>query len=553
MTATIEACDLTFTHRRARGAALSGVDMSVGDGERVVVLGASGSGKSTLCLALCGLLLRGGRGAWGGSVRLRGRDVTELATVDLAREVGIVLQDFEAQLFCTSVAQEVAFGPENLALPRPELIRRVDTYLKLLRLESLRDREPATLSGGQKQKLAVAAALALEPNALIMDEATSDLAPVTRDEVLQAARLVDSRPRTLVTVEQDSDLVAAGQRVVLMRQGRIAADGPAEETLTDVSFLTHCGIRPPRLVELFHRLGRPERPLDVVDALDVLRRPGHRRAAPARPDPPPPAAEMITASDLHHEYDRNARPALDGVHLTLRQGEFVALIGQNGSGKTTLAKALSGLLRPAAGRISVAGAPIASLSARALAQQVGYVFQNPDHQLFSPTVRQEVAFGPRNFGLRRAETDARVAEALRAVRLTHRIDDDPFLLTKGERQRLAVASVLAMRPRVLVLDEPTTGLDHEQQRDMLDTLVRLNRSGHTVVVVTHNMQLSAEFASRVLVMADGRIVLDGSPLDVFSQPDLLAAADVTPPPLIRLADRLGVAAHTVTGLADRLD
>lgn len=510
-------------------------------------MGHGGSGKSTLCFSMNGLIPRTIRGELKGSVTLAGRDVTDMTVPEIAREIGLVFQQFEAQLFATSVAHEIAFGPENLALPRPELVSRVERYLQLLRLEGLRRREPASLSGGEKQRLAVAAALSLEPGILVMDEPTSDLDPRSKEEVISVSRSVGASQRTLIVVEHDGEAVAGADRLVLMNEGRIAADGPVAEVFADHELARRCGVHPPQLAELCQRLGVGGFPRSVDDAMAALagRRP--RRQVPSPPEPAG-ATALIEARGISHAYARGGRAAIDGVSLSVAEGEFIALIGQNGSGKTTLVKALSGLVRPDEGVVSIGGRPITSMRGAELAGHIAYVFQDPDHQLFATTARKEVMFGPSNFRLPHEEAERRADEALAVVGLADLAEQDPFTLTKGKRQALAVASMLAMRPRILVLDEPTTGLDHREQRTMMDLLVRLNQAGQTIIIVTHSMPIVAEYARRVIVMKGGHLVLDGPPRDVFRHEDVLAEAGIEPPPVVQLSNRLGAGALSVADM-----
>jgi energy-coupling factor transport system ATP-binding protein len=256
--------------------------------------------------------------------------------------------------------------------------------------------------------------------------------------------------------------------------------------------------------------------------------------------------------DLTHCYQGGA-PAVRDVSLTLRRGEHIAIIGQNGSGKTTLVKHFNGLLRPTRGEVLLEGESTRELPLRALAQRVGYVFQNPDHQIFAPTVFDEVAFAPRNFGLDQQEVNARVSESLEAVGFSGREQDDPFSLTKGERQRVAVASVLAGRPEVLIFDEPTTGLDDRESRSIMALIDRLNRAGHTIILVTHAMWLVAEHAHRVIVMHEGKVILDAPTRAAFSQPETLRQAAIIPPQIVRLSQRLGATVLTLAELVEALE
>lgn len=518
------------------------------------MMGHGGAGKSTLCYCLNALIPKFFKGTYEGRVLIKGTEVGQSRVYDMSRLVGLVFQDFESQLFSTNVELEVAFGPENYGVPREEIRRRIDKYLTFVRLAELRNREPASLSGGQKQRLAIASILAMEPEVLVMDEPTTDLDPIGRDEVLSVAGELERQGRTLLIVDHEPETAQGADLVFLMKEGHLVRQGAPREVLTDVPLVLDCGVMPPQVVELFHKLNWPELPWTVEEALQLF------REAPLRLKPE--ARDMLRRMDdartrevkdqvilaakgLGYVYEEGNVEALRDVDLQIRAGEFVAIIGQNGSGKTTLAKQFNGLLHPTRGEVLVDGASTRTLSRAALARAVGYVFQNPDHQIFARTVREEVAFGPRNFGMDEAEIEERVAEALRVVGLEGYEERDPFALTKGERQRVAVASVLATRPRVVILDEPTTGLDYPQQRRMMDMLATLNRMGHTVIIITHSMWVVTEYATRTLVMKDGRVIRDGPTREVFADEETLAEAFLKPPPIVRLGNRLGVTALTV--------
>jgi energy-coupling factor transport system ATP-binding protein len=476
----------------------------------------------------------------------------------------MVFQDFEAQLFSTNVRLEVAFGPGQLGVPPAEIAARVARTLALVNLTALVGRDPSTLSGGQKQRLAIASILAMEPEVLLLDEPATDLDPISRRELYAALEGVRGERLVLLAVEHEVDPVVTADRLNLMKGGRVVADGPAATLVRDVDLFLACGVRPHDLAVLGRRLGY-DLPLDVDGAVAALRARGlgagpaqspWRAASPTPVSPPPPRsmdAPLLEAHALSCTYEGGTR-ALCDVSLTVGAGEFIALIGQNGSGKTTLAKHLNGLLQAdaAAGTVRLAGTDLRTLPLERVAREVGYVFQNPDHQLFAATVADEVAFGPRNFGLEGEALAARVDETLAAVGLGAERDQDPFLLRKGERQRLAVATVLAMAPRVLILDEPTTGLDYPQVRGMLDLLARLRAAGTTVIVITHSPWVVVEYAERALLMREGSLVFDG-PLDtLLADEALLRSAAFEAPPAARVAYALGIRARTVDDLARAL-
>ncbi len=540
---------LAYRYRGQEGPALDGVDLEVAEGEFVVVMGPSGAGKSTLCVSLNGLIPHFFRGRMEGEVRVRGRSTRDGKVGEFAREVGLVFQDFEAQLFSTNVALEVAFGPENFSVDRGEMARRVREVLGRVRLEGFEGRQPATLSGGQKQRLAIASVLAIEPRILCLDEPTTDLDPVGKLGVFEIAEELRRRDDvTLVVVEHETEETLEADRIVILREGKIVADRPAREVLRDVELLESSRIMPLQVARFFHQMGlwEGQLPLTPQEGIKEFRR-RNWRVSPERHRELVEADEareesygepIVEVEGLAHRYP-NGVVALEGVDLAVRRGEFLAVLGQNGSGKTTLVKHFNGLLEPTEGSVRVEGEETVRQGVRKLGQRVGYVFQNPDHQIFSDTVSDEVAFGPKIRGLGEGEVEERVSEALRAVGLEGYEEEDPFGLTKGERQRVAVASVLAVRPEVLILDEPTTGLDYAEQRSMMDLVRSLNEAGSTIIVVTHTMWVVAEYAHRAAVVRDGRVVLSGPVREVFTHEEELRDASLRPPHIVSLGNSLG--------------
>ncbi len=548
--------DLSFTYRETAHPALHRVNGQIEDGTFTVIMGHGGAGKSTLCAALNALVPHFFQGDYTGRVLVKDRVVGESRVADMSRLVGLVLQDFEAQLFSTSVELEVAFGPENHCLPRDEIERRIERYLDFVGLSALRKREPASLSGGQKQRLAIASVLALEPEVLVMDEATTDLDPIGREEVLSVADMLRQEKRTLLVVDHEPETAADADQVWLMREGSVVAQGTPRAVMTDLDALASCGVKPPPTVELFHTLGWPGSPLTLEEAIAVIEK---NRLAQRRPlnletlhCPGADQPIILEAQDLGHVYPTRNVEALRDVNLQIREGEFVAILGQNGSGKTTLAKHFNGLLQPTSGEMRVGGRPTREASRRQLAQMVGYVFQNPDHQIFASTVREEVGFSLKMAGFDAETIKKRVAEALETVGLAGYEEEIPFVLTKGERQRVAVASVLATQPQVIILDEPTTGLDYRHQRNIMEMLRMLNRRGHTVIIITHSMWVAAEYADRTIVLKDGRILLDGPTRAIFAQEERLAETALRPPTLLRLGNWLGTQALTVEQMVQEL-
>ncbi len=556
MAAAISIENLSFTYREAEHPALKNIQAQIEEGTFVAIMGHGGAGKSSLCCSFNGLIPHFFRGKYEGRVLVRGKEVARHKVAEMSRVVGLVLQDFEAQLFSTNVELEMAFGPENHCLPRLEIERRIKQYLSFVGLEKMRHREPASLSGGQKQRLAIGSILTLEPNTLILDEATTDLDPQGRDEVLSVARGVRQEGRMLLMVDHEPETAATADQVWLLRDGHLVAKGVPAEILKDIPTLDSCGIKPLPMIKLFKAMGWPGDPLTVENAIALIERDHlterRRLDLPSLPSANGNGPPILEAERLSYIYPDYQVEALHEIDLSIYEGEFVAILGQNGSGKTTLAKHFNGLLKPTSGRMLVKGRGSAEYSHREMARLVGYVFQNPDHQIFARSVREEVGFSLKVLGEDPKTIGRRVAEALEVVGLQGYEEKVPFALTKGERQRVAVASVLAAQPRVVILDEPTTGLDYRHQRNMMEMLKRLNQLGHTVIIITHSMWVAAEYAERTIVMKEGTFLLDGPTRVVFADEGRLATASLLPSSLVQLSNWMGTKALTVEEMVKEL-
>ena len=555
MEPAVEIEGLRYRYKGQQKPALRGMDLEVAEGEFVVVMGPSGAGKSTLCFALNGLIPHFFRGEMEGEVRVGGCSTRESKVGELAQKVGLVFQDFEDQLFSTNVAWEVAFGPENFSVERGEMIRRVEGVLGEVRLDGFEKRTPATLSGGQKQRLAIASVLAIEPRILCLDEPTTDLDPVGKLGIFEIAEdLKDRDDITLIVVEHETEEIIEADRIIVLRDGEIVADRPAREVLRDVELLEESSVMPLQVTRFFHEMGlwQGQLPLTPQEGIVEFRRrkwlvnpERHQRLVEADAKREGGYGEpVVRVEGLTHRYP-NGVVALQGVDLTVRRGEFLAIIGQNGSGKTTLVKHFNGLLKPTEGTVIVGEDEISEQVLRKLGQTVGYVFQNPDRQIFSNTVSEEVAFGPKIGDMDEGEIEERVEEALAAVGMEGRGDEDPFELTRSERQRVAVASVLAVRPEVLILDEPTTGLDYAEQRSMMDLVRSLNESGSTIIIVTHTMWIVAEYAHRAVVVSNGKVSSNGTVREVLATEDVLRDAALRPPQIVSFGNALGYSVLSV--------
>jgi energy-coupling factor transporter ATP-binding protein EcfA2 len=516
VTSLLQVEGITFRYRNGDRPSLLDVSADVSAGELVLVAGGSGSGKSTLLRCINGLIPRSYRGDLAGRVLLQGEDAAPLSLAQLAQQVGTLLQDPERQIVTSTVERQVAFGPENLGWPRERIRAAVATALERLEIAHLAARETQYLSGGERQKVALAGALAMQPPVLLLDEPLANLDPASAREALAAFRSLAGDGHALVLVEHrvEDALAARPVRALYMDEGRVTYGGGIP------GFLAFAD---PAEVKL---------PVDVVFQHMTGDAPADERPSPR----PVPDEALLEFEDIEFAYE-GGPPVLQGISLTVRQGEVVAILGPNGAGKSTLLRHAIGLLKPQRGRVRVAGQDARRLTTAQLARTVGYVFQSPSHMLFAPTVREELAFGPRNLGRPNAAIAAALPGALANVRLDVPLDRAPFSLSFGQQKRLAIAAVLAMQPRVLVLDEPTAGQDHANTVALMHTIGALSGLEATVLI-THDLDLALSYATRVVLMRDGQVEAEGPPERVLADRALLERCRVVPTSLLEANLRL---------------
>lgn len=540
----LETIGVTYRYPKSENPVLQDVSLSFPQGTFTVIMGETGAGKSTLLMTLNGVVPDLKEGTLTGEVRLDGQDLSQFRVQTVTEYVGLVLQDPESQILSRYVKEDVAFGPRNYLVPRAEIKKRVAQALAQVQLESFENRETSQLSGGQKQRLAIAGILALQPKILCLDEPTSELDPVGREEIyLTVDSLRKSSDATIIAVEHSSaDVVDRADRIVVMANGVVSWEGSPRDFFTDMELVGRSKVKQLPIATVGNELVkagliRPKDiPLSVEEAVSTVARlsAGSALAPPLPAQSDEDAAEQndvaVQINDLHFRYPGGQR-GLQGVDLTIKSGEYVALVGRNGAGKTTLAKQLNGIFQPTKGNVLVGGEDTRGVPSWELAQKVGYVFQNPDHQIFSTTVEEEIRFGLKQTRLDQKEIDKRVQEVLEFTGLESVRDEHPYSLGKGERQRLAVASILALRPGVLVVDEPTTGQDWAGVQTMMGLIDELNAAGTTIVMVTHDMDIVARHAKRMIVMDDGRVTADGPPAAVLADSEVLqqAAVNTTQP------------------------
>ena len=547
--------DVTFSYKGSKRRALDGITLNVKQGECVAVLGPTGAGKSTLACVMNGTAPRFMDGSLAGDVTVDGMVPAKVGTAQMASRVGLVFGDPDTQLFGMTVEEDVAFGPANLGLGYESIMERVGKSIGDMRLSGLERRAPHRLSGGQKQATAIAGVYAMLPKIMVLDEPTSMLDPEGKARVFGIVRMLKEQLGvTVVLIEQEvDDILNLADRVFVMRSGKFVLSGTPREVFGRVEELRQAGVRVPQIVEFGTLIGAAETPFTIEEAISAVTpasadmgevaapacdRTGADLAAAPEAGRAAQADPVVQAVDVEFTYPGGAR-ALDGVNLAVDRGDLVAIVGQNGAGKTTLTRHFNGLLRPSSGDIRVLGRSAQGVPTIELCRHVGYVFQNPDEQLFCTSVQEELKFGPTNIGADPHVTSQRVEEILGDIGLTKYREVWPKYLTKGERQRLALASVVAMDPDVLIVDEPTTGLDWVESLQILDYLERL-RDEHkkTIIIITHDMNIVSLYAKRVVVMARGRVVGDGTPREIFSQPDLMELACLRRPPIADLSQAL---------------
>jgi energy-coupling factor transport system ATP-binding protein len=539
--------NVSYQYPNATVYALKDLTVSIDYGEIVAVMGRTGSGKTTMLSLLNGLIPDFYEGHFTGSVVVDGLDTAKYKTHDLVASVGFVFQDAEMQIMGTTIEHDIAIGPCNMGM-EPRVVREnVLAAAQSVKLTGMEQRSTAHLSGGEKQRVALAGVLAMKPHVLVLDEPTSELDPDGRKQFFMLLGKLSEQGYTIIVATHDcEEVVEIADRVLVLEGGSLKFDGTPSQLYSNIQQCKEFGLRTPAVTELFDQQDSGNHGVPVLtvdDAFDIVSEFRlHEKIVPLggteQQQQLPAGQTMIEINDLHHKYDSTLE-ALRGVQCTIREGEFVAIVGSNGAGKTTLSKHLNGLLKPSSGSVIVDGIDTRSATVASLSKIVGYVFQNPDHQIFSASVCEEIEFGLRQVGRYTSqEISERVKRAMALVGLEDAAKRHPFTLGKGERQKLAIASILAIEPKVLVIDEPTTGLDWAGTVRMMELIHTLHRQRCTIIIITHDLQLTAEHAQRVLVMSSGKLIADGTPDNVFFMTEILSAASLTMPPMAELSLRL---------------
>ena len=536
--------------------AINNVSLNVKKGDFITILGHNGSGKSTLAKQLNALLFPSE-----GTVYVDGKNTAdESKLLEIRQCAGMIFQNPDNQIIGTVVEEDVGFGPENMGVPTEEILNRVDESLNIVEMSEYRKVSPGKLSGGQKQRVSIAGVLAMHPKCIIMDEPTAMLDPQGRKEVIRAARaLNDVEKITIILITHYMEEAVYSDRVFVMDHGEIVLEGTPKEIFSKPEELKKYHMTMPVATEVAYRLKEAGMPLpdgilsrkELVECLTNLYSEEAGGTVLLTPGGESEETNKITdesvkenvsltpmtleTKNLTYEYETNtsmAVKAVDDVSVAIPAGQFVGLVGHTGSGKTTLVQLLDALIKPTSGTVLLDGEDIYAkkYNRKILRSNVGIVFQYPEYQLFETTVLKDVCYGPMNLGHSPKEAEKLAREALSKVGIGEDVyDSSPFELSGGQKRRAAIAGVLAMNPKILILDEPTAGLDPKGREEILSLLRELNKAGMSIVLVSHSMEDVAEYVDRILVLDKGRILYDGSPAEVFSHVEKLEEIGLAAP------------------------
>jgi energy-coupling factor transporter ATP-binding protein EcfA2 len=514
--------ELSFRYQSRSELALDRLSLDVKPGQILLIAGSSGCGKTTLMRCINGLIPHTYHGEMSGSIKLFGQSSAEMDMATLSKNIGTLLQDPERQIVSSYVQTEVAFALENLGIPREEILPRVDETLERVGIFHLRDRETFSLSGGEKQKVALAGILIARPQILLLDEPLASLDPVSAREALQLFRRLADEGIAVIIVEHRVDDVFAisPEEVLYLDEGRLAYAGDTKGLLQVVDY---------RRIKL---------PAEIV-------------LARARKDPPPsfkpvtPSSSrepIVSFNNVSFRYAESSPFVLNKINLSIYPGDIIAILGPNGAGKTTLVKHTLGLLKPTEGKVCLEGRDTKKISVAQAAHTVGYVFQSPSQMLFADTVRQELSFGPRNLRMAPDEITGNVEWAIKSVNLVEEMETPPLALSFGQQKRISIAAVLAMRSKILMMDEPTAGQDYWNYTAFMDAILQM--PGYDAILfITHDVDLAVIYANRVLLVSDGRLIADGKPEEVLDNNRLLTKSRVLPTSLLRLNQKYYPTTH----------
>ena len=553
--------NLTFKYEGAKKNALDKINLQIEDGDFLGIIGESGAGKTTLCSAINALIPHHYKGDFYGSVKIDDKDSFDTTPGQLALKVGSVFQDIDSQLLSTFVEDEILFGLENFDIPKDQIESRVQFALEEVGITDLRYREIASLSGGQKQKVAIAAIIALQPKILVLDEPTGELDPASSRQIFALLnKLNKEKGITIIVIEQKIMLLCEfAQKLAVMEKGKITHFGKVREILKNAEELEEKGINIPRVVTLSRQLinnkllpenlsedeeiainsseaaelikkitaGKSNTKAEIAEASDTSIRNQEKEQSDKE--------KIIQFQKVQFSYHSDAN--ITDIDVNINKGDFLAIIGSNGAGKSTFSKLCNGLLKPTSGNVIVKGNNTKKVKTSQLAKNIGFLFQNPDRQICCNTVKEEIAFSLKNIGLAEEDIKARVEKTIEEFNFDP--EKDPFTMSRGQRQRLCLACLIALESDILILDEPTTGLDYKECIELMEKIRNLNKKGTTVIMVCHDMEVVLDYATRILIMTNGKVIADNDAKTILKDKELLSKARLLQPQIAETASKLG--------------
>jgi energy-coupling factor transport system ATP-binding protein len=512
----LEVSDLSVEYKASQRSALSSVEFNIDKGEIILITGPTGSGKSTFINTINGIIPNVIDAKITGEIFLKSKKINNFSIKDRSVSgIGTVFQNPESQLFALTVEEDIAFGPENLGLKRELIQERVDNSIKIIGLNKLRDQFIFKLSGGEKQRLAIGGILAMKPDLILFDEPTSDLDPKgTKDIIESIYQLAKEENKGIILVEHKlNDIIGIIDRVYIINDGKILLKGNPEKIFSkNRNLIKNLGVKIPYKYDLKHK----------TSANLIFNNPiKSNKIYPTKKE------NLISISNLSFSY--NGKKIFKDLNLTIQKGEFIALLGKNGSGKTTLAQILVGLLKPDNGDIYFKDLNLKGEKVEHIAKFIGYLFQNPSHQIFKNNVDKELAFGLKNFGFKGEEIRSKILAVAKDLNLFDLLENTTYTLSRGQAQRVALASILLLNPELIIMDEPTTGQDYRNRKRIVNLCLKLNEMGISILLITHDIDLAFEYARRIIIINDGNIILDGEPKVVFKDKDLIKSVGLRQP------------------------
>ena len=562
----IEIQELTFKYMDSKKNALENITLNIEKGDFIGIIGESGAGKTTFCSCLNGLIPHHYTGDFYGSVKVEGQDTFDIKPDKLALKVGSVFQDIESQIVSYFVEDEILFGLENFGVPSDQIEGRITEALEALDIADLRHREISTLSGGQKQKVVFASILALQPEYLILDEPTGELDPASSLQIFKLLKkLNEEKGITIIIAEQKIMLLCEFvKKLIVLEKGTVVHYGEIRSTLTHQREMEEAGINCPRVLTLTGKMmdegltpkGMKKEDricLNTQEAAEFIKKALRQAQGPQKnnqeaqrlqeskigvPEPVEGQKDSNTVLQLQNvDFSYNSTANVHNLNVKIEKGDFTAIIGSNGAGKSTFSKLCNGLLQPSSGDVFVLGENTRRQKVSALAKHIGFLFQNPDRQICCNTVEEEIAFSLKNNGLSDEEIKTRVEATIQEFGFDPKVE--PFNMSRGQRQRLCLACLIALNPEILILDEPTTGLDYRECMEIMSRIQQLNENGTTVIMVCHDMEVVLDFAKSLIVMNKGEILAQGETRKILSDHELLGKARLLQPQIAATCSLLG--------------